>query len=340
MKDLINGGYVLITDYVKPDTKLDTSDEIQKAIDENPNKTIYFPDGEYILSKPVLTPADPKFSVSLKLSNYAKLKASENWSSDEAMVRLGATHAANDIDTPGSNYYFEGGIIDGSNIAKGISIDGGRETAIRNLSIKRTSVGLIIKTGANSGSSDCDIDTVNIVGNGRPDSIGVILEGADNTLTNMRIASVHIGVKMVRSGNYLRNVHPLYIYEEALEGHYQDSYAFFDLSRGNWYDTCYSDQFATGFYAGADNVSTYTACRAFWYSDKGGKQTGFEFDGKFHSFINGCHISLNYENVEGKYMTVKEDGGKGRVAFPIMYEQNNHDDTFKKYTSDMPIWRS
>jgi len=339
MSDLKNMGYVIVTDYVKPNTGNDTSDAIQRAIDENPNTTIYFPDGEYILSKPILTPAAPKKSVSLKLSNYAKLKASNGWSSDEAMVRLGAKCPANDIDTPGSNYYFEGGIIDGSDIAKGISIDGGRETAIRNLSIKRTSVGLTIKTGANSGSSDCDIDTVNIVGNGQPGSIGVVLEGADNTLTNMRIASVHVGVKILRSGNYLRNVHPLFIYEKGLEGHYQDGYAFYDLSSGNWYDTCYSDQFATGFYAGPDTISSYTGCRAFWYSPNGSKQIGFEFDGKFHSLLSGCHISLKYEDIEGKYMTVKEEGGKGKVNSPIVYEPNNHDDTFKKYTKDEAIWR-
>ena len=340
MEKLENMGYVFITDYVEPNSGRDVSDGIQKAIDENPNMTIYFPDGEYILAKPVLTPADPKKSVALKLSNFAKLKASSDWNSDEAMVRLGASHPANDIDTPGSNYYFEGGIIDGSEIAKGISIDGGRETAIRNLSIKRTSVGLIIKNGANSGSSDCDIDTVNIVGNGKADSVGVVLEGADNTLTNMRIASVHMGVKIIRSGNYFRNVHPLYIYENELTEHYQDSYAFYDLSSGNWYDTCYSDQFATGFYAAKDTISSYMGCRAFWYSDKGNKQIGFEFDGKFHSLMNGCHISLKYENVEGKYMTVKEDGGKGRVNNPIVYEPNNHDDSFKKYTKDEAIWRS
>ncbi|MBR2613896.1 MAG: flagella basal body P-ring formation protein FlgA, partial [Clostridia bacterium] len=42
-------GYVLITDYAMPNTGEDVSDAIQKAIDENPHRTIYFPDGEYIL---------------------------------------------------------------------------------------------------------------------------------------------------------------------------------------------------------------------------------------------------------------------------------------------------
>ena len=56
-------GYVVVTDYIKNDGKKDVSDAIQKIIDNNPNRTIYFPDGTYLISKPILTPADPKKSV-------------------------------------------------------------------------------------------------------------------------------------------------------------------------------------------------------------------------------------------------------------------------------------
>ena len=43
-------GYVVVTDYIEANTGLDVSDAIQKIINENPHRTIYFPDGEYILS--------------------------------------------------------------------------------------------------------------------------------------------------------------------------------------------------------------------------------------------------------------------------------------------------
>ena len=157
--------------YMKNDGSADCADALQQLIDANPNRTIYFPDGTYILSHPVMTPADPKLSVSLCLSAYAVLKASDDWDSDEAMIRLGETHRANDIRTIGSNYYFAGGIVDGNGKANGISIDGGRETSIHDVSIKHTKIGIHIKPGANSFSSDADIFQVNIVGNGTPDSI-------------------------------------------------------------------------------------------------------------------------------------------------------------------------
>ena len=190
-------GYIVVTDYLPADGITDVSDSLQSLIDANPNRTLFFPDGAYLLSKPVLTPAHPKRSVDLQFANFARLQAADDWSSDEAMVRLGAKDPANDICTPGSNYGISGGIIDGGGRAKAISIDGGRETYIRGTNIKNAFVAIHIKHGANNGSSDADISGVNITGNGSPDSIGVLLEGYDNTLTNMRIADVrnhrHVG---------------------------------------------------------------------------------------------------------------------------------------------------
>ena len=130
-------GYIVVTDTVAADSGEDVSSEIQALIDANPNRTIYFPDGEYLLSKPIYTPAEPTKSVSLELSDFAVLKATEDWQSGEAVVQLGGIHPANDTATNGSNYSLEGGIIDGSGVANGVSINSGRETAVRNVSIKK-----------------------------------------------------------------------------------------------------------------------------------------------------------------------------------------------------------
>ena len=167
---------ISVSDYVAPNCKKDVSDTLQRIIDENPNRTIYFPDGEYLISKPILTPADPLKSVSLKLDNFAVIRAMDIWTGDEAMIRLGGKEEANNIVTPGSNYGIEGGIIDCRGIAKGISIDSGRETFIRNLSIKSAVIGIHIKYGANWGSSDADVFGVNIMGNGTKDALGLLVE--------------------------------------------------------------------------------------------------------------------------------------------------------------------
>ncbi len=258
--------YIIVTDYIGEEKNMSVSYAIQKLIDENPNRTIFFPDGEYLLDEPILTPAHPRKSVDLRLSNFACLKASAKWNSGEAMIRLGAKDSANDIMTAGSNYGINGGIIDGSGIAKALSIEGGRETYVRNVNIKNAQIGLHIQRGANNGSADADIHSVNIVGNGSPESIGVLIEGYDNTLTNMRIANVFVGVDVRSGGNMLRNIHPLFHIHEETYARYDSSVGFRIQHPMNWFDYCYSDQFSVGFDTTGGGI--LKNCFCWWYSDR------------------------------------------------------------------------
>ena len=325
-----------------PNTGEDVSDAIQKAIDENPHRTIYFPDGEYILGKPIATSAHPDRAVSLNLSNFAVLKASDNWRDQEAMVRLGGAEAANNIHLAGSNYYFSGGVVDGNGRAKGIAIESGRETLITRTSIKNTQVGIHIKRGANSGSSDADIVTVNIVGNAKPESIGVLLEGHDNTLTNMRIAAVQTGV-LIRSGtNSLSNIHPLFIYAPELHDRNPDMYGevdlidysksigFDDVSNGtNWYDFCYSDQMATGFRFRSGSA-VFQNCFVMWYNTNGSHEIGFDCTGRFNSSILNCQVWLK-SGVETCIFLRVAEKGFGVVENPIFNDNLNTDKSYLDY---------
>ena len=322
---------LVITDYVKSDGKTDVSDAIQKVIDNNPNRTIYFPDGVYILSKPIKTPASPQLSVSLELSNYAILKASEIWSDTEAMVRLGATHPLNNIFLNGSVYGLSGGIIDCSGKAKAVSVDGGRETFIRNLSIKSTKLGIHIKRGANSGSSDCDIVSVNIVGDSSPESIGMLIEGYDNTFTNMRIYATSTGVVLKSSGNSLRNIHPLYAYSNKSD--YTKGIAFLDEKGSNLYDYCYSDNYAVGFVV-PNTPNIYKNCFIFWYTNKGGTQTAFEVanNGKLNSIILDVRVGFHRKSTNNAFLKAQA-GGKGIVENVIITARSKvpEDDMVKSY---------
>ena len=335
-------GYVLITDYTMPNTGEDVSDAIQKAIDENPHRTIYFPDGEYILGKPIATSGHPDRAVSLNLSNFAVLKASDNWREQEAMVRLGGAEAANNIHLAGSNYYFSGGVVDGNGRAKGIAIESGRETLITRTSIKNTQVGIHIKRGANSGSSDADIVTVNIVGNAKPDSIGVLLEGHDNTLTNMRIAAVQTGVLIKSGTNSLSNIHPLFIYAPELHDRNPDMYGevdlidysksigFDDVSNGtNWYDFCYSDQMATGFRFRSGSA-VFQNCFVMWYNTNGSHEIGFDCTGRFNSSILNCQVWLK-SGVETCIFLRVAEKGFGVVENPIFNDNLNTDKSYLDY---------
>jgi len=271
----------------------DASAPLQKLIDEHPNRTIYLPDGVYLLSRPIVTPAHPLRSVDLRLANYATLRAAPGWTNVEAMVRLGGKDPANDIRTPGSLYGFTGGILDGAGVANGLSIDGGRETRVRDVSMKRVKVGLRIKRGANSGSSDADIRDVNIVGNAAPDSIGVLVEGYDNTFTCMRIAGVQTGVLLKGGGNSLRNIHPLHTCGYR---HYATSVGFDDRSGNNWYDFCYSDHFSIGFSMDGGRTSVFDKCFCMWYAPTPGlRHTAFRA-GSFNAHLMNFTIGFNGTN--------------------------------------------
>jgi DnaD/phage-associated family protein len=79
--------YVVVTDYVKANTGEDVSDALQQLIFDNPHRTIFFPDGEYVIAKPICTSANPANAVTLMLSDFATIKAAEGWDSEEAMIR-------------------------------------------------------------------------------------------------------------------------------------------------------------------------------------------------------------------------------------------------------------
>ena len=75
--------FVVVTDFFDLKNCEDVAYEIQNIIDKNPNRTIYFPDGEYTVKRPIVTPADPRKSVSLKLSDFAVIRVADGWDCDD-----------------------------------------------------------------------------------------------------------------------------------------------------------------------------------------------------------------------------------------------------------------
>lgn len=320
-------GYVVVTEHMPADGKTDVADLLQKLIDSNPNRTIYFPDGIYIVSKPICTPADPNKSIDLQLSNYAVIQASEDFEG-EALIRLGGKDAANYTHTVGSNYSLTGGIINPCGKANGVSIDGGRETAIRNVSIKNAVIGIHIKYGANNSSSDDDVSDVNIIGTGGTDSIGILVEGYDNTFNNMRIGHVFTGVYLKSSSNSLRNIHPLYCSDYT---DYENSCGFLDEGGNNIYDFCYSDRFCTGFRTVGDASSIFDNCFCFWYSESGGKEVAFKADGKFNSVVSNLRSNFR-DDTQNAVLEVGKPGGIGVFDNLLVDSSKVADKSYKRYT--------
>lgn len=330
-----NKGYIVVTDTITANSGEDVSDELQTLIDANPNRTIFFPDGEYLVSKPIYTPAEPTKSVSLEMTDFAVIKAIGDWQYGEAVIQLGGKFPANNTHTPGSNYSLEGGVIDGNGMANGVSVNSGRETAIRDTSIKNTVVGIHIMYGANSGSSDADITGVNIIGTGKTDSVGILLEGFDNTITNVRIGNVFTGVHIKSAGNALRNVHPLY-YSDYTD--YQNSCGFLIETGNNWLDYCYSDQFAIGFRTTGYGVNTLHDCFCYWYSAGDGTQTAIKADRAFNSVVTNFNAGFHPDAEKCYVLRVGNIDGTGTIDNLTVDRDLVSGNTHKAYMEDATVF--
>lgn len=298
--------YVMITEYTEGKTG-DLSDLIQKAIDENPNKTIYFPDGLYNISKPILTSADPAKCVSFRFSTYAVVSTiSKDWKAENSMFVLGGKDDVKSMDAITS---FVGGVFNANGKGNAITVAGGN-VLINNISIKQTEIGIVIKDGARA-----DVDSCVVIGNNETTAIGVLMEGEESTLTNMRLCHITVGIKLTGANNVLRNIHPLFVNKDE-----NWSAGFYDLSSGNFFDVCYSDQFAVSFRMGEGNTSIFNGCFGYWYKGNRGNQYGFYADKTFNSIVRDTRITLKSEykeNVDMAYIMVTEDeGSNGVVLYP------------------------
>ncbi len=313
-----------------PEAGADVADALQALIDANPNRTIYIPDGTWLLSHPVATPAKPTLAVSLHLADFAILKAAPDFPSGKPLVRLGGIHPANDIRTPGSVYGLFGGIIDGSGTADGVTIESGRETRIQNVSMKNVRIGLRVLRGANNGSSDCDIRDVNIVCNQEHDSVGLLVEAHDNSFSNMRIWGCVTGVRIRGGGNRFYNIHPLW---GCPMKWYEESVAFDDAGAANTYICSYADKYMTGWLFRKRATNYMIQCIVIWVPPSlGTRHVAIRCEGQFHAVCTG--MSLGFLDLTAtNTVLIAEPGGSGVIRDPIFDEKllNDPGDAFRDY---------
>ena len=333
-------GYVVITKYLSFVEGEDCALAIQKAIEENPSRTIYFPDGNYMIKSPIIIPADPSKSVSLRLSNQAVITASE-WGEDKtkAMIQIGCENE-NEAQSESANDGFDpleersisvmGGCLYGSGLASGIAVGGGKDTYIYNVSIKRVYNGIHIKHAENELGATCvDVDNVNITGMEAIGSAGVLVEGTYNNFSNMRIASTNYGVLCTKTGsnNTFRNIHPLVV---GLNRENVHTVGFWDKSEGNVFDVCYSDQFSTGFLVEENTRSVFSGCFCFWYSERNDYHVGYGATGKFNSIISAGKVYHRQSVSFDAYLCIGAEGGQGVVLYPTN-SINSHIDMLKQH---------
>ena len=347
-----SGQYIVVTDYITSNKeRLDSYEIIQKIIDDNPNKTIYFPDGEYIISSSLCTYGGADKAVSLLLADGAVIKASGKWKSDskyDSLICLGAKDGiytdspANDVSAIGSYYSLMGGTLDGNGKANGVSMDGGRETLIKNVNIKNVKIGIRVNIGINNKSSDMDIDDVTIMCDGSEGSIGIDIWGYDNTFTNIRIYDARIGINFpgyaygtssetYSGGNAFHNVQMYYTLSNP-----NGTVGFNEGQHGNFYYQCYIENYAIA-YSLAGYTETVDSCVARWTSSACTTQTAFRLFGSFRTIISSCKADFFDASSDNAF--IKADaGGNGKIEAPMFNKGLCDDDQYTKYLRGSVVW--
>ena len=158
--------------------------------------------------------------------------------------------------------------------------------------------------------------------------MGILVEGYDNTFTNIRIGHVFVGVHLRSAANAMRNIHPLY-YSDYTD--YENSCAFLDECGSNVYDFCYSDQFCVGFRTVGNVSNIYSNCFCYWYSAAGGREVGFRADGKFRSVVTNTRLSFR-DDTDNAVLQTTRFFGKGTFDNLLVESSRVRDKSYLRFT--------
>lgn len=268
---------------------------IQYAIDSNPNGTVYFPNGTYLISEPIVTSANYQKTVSLKLEKNSIVKANESFEENEFILKIGGKDTENQsLYSIGVRSMLQGGIFDCNNIASGISIYGIsptiKDTEIRNCGL----IGIDVPYGMHAGSTDCLISNVIIMGTNVIESIALNVAGFDNIFDNIRTSKTEIGINVIGGGNYFNNVHPMQSNNDTTR--YNNTIGFLVDAWNNTFNNCYSDNFSIGFLNKNSKRNYYNNLTAFWYSGGNYNNKAFVEEVNLTSIIEGLFVEFHDTN--------------------------------------------
>lgn len=247
-----------IKDYVTPelygakgDGITDDTAAIQLCIDSNPGKTVVF-SKTYVVSASIQTSAADSDKVMLVGVNGGKITAARNFSGS-VVVDLCGKGTRTGIQNTKNITGVDGLIIDTNGKCGGILVERCCEARISNCTITNLGayIGLQIDKPSESdgvNSSDAYIDNVIVLGESSnvAECTGMVINGHDNDIRNIRTNYVNIGIVINGSHNRIANAHPLRGAADNNFAIYQTSKAFVINNNFIYLTNCYSDNFAVG----------------------------------------------------------------------------------------------
>lgn len=321
----IDTTYITVSDSIAVAGGRDVTADLQALIDKNPGRAIYFSDGEYNISSTIYISADKEKSVSFRLSNYAVIKATADWSGEGAMISIGGKDESAIGDVAAISIM--GGTIDGAGKAKvGLAVENAASPFISNLTVKNTDTSIWIKDKVDS----VNIEGLTVNGSGAAGSIGILNESSRGVMSTVNMANVAMGIKNSGNHNEFRNISIL------AKGGWDSSCGFYELGNKNVFGLCTAENFAVGYRIADKCESVFEGCNAYWSGADVTSQTAFLADGEFNSLIVGCQarfFDASSANAYLKYGSI----GSGIIKAPIFDEAICDDQSYKNALSGSVI---
>lgn len=296
-------GYINVMDYGACGTgSKDDIDAIQRCIDENPGKTIYFPAGDYRISKSINLYASRSHSVNLVLDPSARIYTASKLN---CLLYVGDDSKGDyeRFDNDGRRYVI-GGTFDGNNCQKVIWVKSRPQlTRFEDLKIINFEhYGFYADQTPGTYSADFELLNSWIIGKSSMspyECTGVFVATGDNTISNLRIDGCVVSMEICSGGNFISKVHATLMnrgYEYTAEG-YNRTIGFKVSTDGfNTFSQCYADTFAYGWYFKNDSLATLSQCNTYyWYTDPELNNVVISMNGAHGVTVEGCIFQMPKE---------------------------------------------
>lgn len=274
------------------DGSTDDTQAIQDIIDEHPNTTLYFPDGTYLVSAPIVTPAPDDEKVFLELSQNATIKASSSFDGS-FMLNIGGSGTATTYGATKHKTGINGGILDCNSVCNGIKVEKTHLAKITNVAINNVDVTGIQIESSDTSSSDVYAENIDMLCPNHTSTIttGLLVNAGDNNFNMIRTGGFKIGVALNNGGNYLTDVHPLY--GDAEQAIYETTAGFIIKGNNNHLTNCYSDNFSTAILVDGNYRWYAKDFYAYWYSNDNVAHTAIKCNSRyFKGRIDGLVIEF------------------------------------------------
>lgn len=256
------------------DGNTDDLEAIQNIIDDNPGKTIYFPEGVYGISNKIVLKRANSTLINILLDKNAVIK---NISGNviDTLFEIGYDYTAGEHNRFGFPCTSEivGGTLDATNCLNAIKVFPlYRLLTLRNIQILNVSnVGILSDYGENSNVvvgnlkiEDCYIQGTS---SNATSSIGIVIHSTDNEILNTTIDRTNKGILCDGWSNLFNNVHVTAMFTTGYTMQEINTTIGFDFENSFSLNTlihCYNDTYATGFKSNGGRLYM-TDCLSYYY---------------------------------------------------------------------------